>query len=218
MKAEFPEELIAPASVIVAEAHTNNYGYGVENMPMALVLHTPEEDKDDNEVTPRWFQNPDAGASTHYYADDDGDLYQMVPEREGAYAQGVTDSQRHWKGDVGAYAPWAQGVNNNLRALSIEIEGRAHNFEWTPQQFYTVAAWIAYKAKQYSIPIDREHIVGHEELALHKSDPGIALGTFDIEELLAEARGVELESDEGAMKHELLTAQAAIKRALELLP
>lgn len=188
MKAEFLAELIAPAEVIVAPAHSSNYGqYGRKNAPKALVLHTPEEAADDNEVTPRWFQNPDANASTHYYADSDGDLYQMVPDDEGAWAQNVTNSQRMWKGDAGANPPWSDG-NHNLNALSIEIEGFAHRFEWTPEQFRTVATWIAYKCDEYGIPMDRTHICGHEELASHKRDPGIGYGTFDIDALIAEAK------------------------------
>lgn len=195
MNAEFPPELTAPSHVLVVPAHPSNYGgYGASNEPRALVLHTPEEDADDNEVTPRWFQNPDAHASTHYYADSDGDLYQMVPDKEGAYAQGVKTSQRTWKGQPGKYPPWAVGVSNNLRALSIEIEGRAKTFKWGPRQRQTVVAWIAYKANQYKIPLDRTHIVGHEELASHKRDPGIAYGTFDIDQLVADARAFNLEA------------------------
>ena len=50
-----------------------------------------------------------------------------------------------------------------------------------------VVRWLAYKSRQYEIPLDRTHIVGHEELATDKRDPGIALGTFPVDELIVEA-------------------------------
>ena len=153
------------------------------------MLHTPEEDADSIEVTPRWFQDPRARASTHYYADSDGDLYQMVADADCAWAQGTHAGNRHWKGERGALPPWNEGVSNNCRALRIEIEGRAATIGETlsKAQRQRVVRWMALKSMQYEIPLDRTHVVGHEELATDKRDPGIDLGTFPIDEVLAEA-------------------------------
>lgn len=201
---EIPEDLAAPHHVRKVAAFEGNLGgYGRVNVPRALVLHTPEEDADGIEVTPSWFQDPRARASTHYYADSDGDLYQMVADADCAWAQGTHAGNRHWKGERGALPPWNEGVTNNCRALSIEIEGRAGTIGETlsEAQRRTVVRWLAYKSRQYEIPLDRTHVVGHEELATDKRDPGIALGTFPIDELIAEAHQerARIEDAEGAL-------------------
>lgn len=173
---------------IWAPAHPGNFTkagaapYRQTNEPVALVFHTPEEPADANEVTPRWFADPRAKASTHYYADNDGDLYQMVRERDCAWAQGVRSRQR------GSLRPnavlprpawWlAEKISYNCQALSIEIEGFAASIGRTflvgGPQFRTVVAWAAFEARRHHIPVDRAHFVGHAELATDKSDPGPA--------------------------------------------
>ena len=195
---DVPRELVAPAAVIKFPAHGANLGgYGGARPEWrALVLHTPEEPKDDWESTPNWFANPQSQNSTHYYADSDGDLYQMVSEDDAAWAQGTHAGNAHWKGNPVILPPWNEGVNNNLRALSIEIEGYAHNFEWTDAQRRTVLRWIVNRSQEHGIPLDRDHICGHEELATTKRDPGIAYGTFDIDKLVQDA--VALADGQGA--------------------
>ncbi len=217
---DVPADLAAPARVVLAPAFEGNLGgYGRSNVPRALVLHTPEEDADQNEVTPRWFADPRARASTHYYADDDGDLYQMVADRDCAWAQGTHAGNRHWKGAAGALPPWNEGVNNNCRALSIEIEGRAASIGRTlsEAQRRTVVRWLADRSARYDIPLDRDHVVGHEELATDKHDPGIALGTFPIDELISEARALRFGVDRESVHAEVHAAHSALGRALELL-
>ena len=217
---DVPPDLVAPARVILAPAFEGNLGsYGRPNVPRALVLHTAEEDADQREVTPRWFADPRARASTHYYADDDGDLYQMVADVDCAWAQGTHAGNRHWKGVAGAFPPWNEGVNNNCRALSIEIEGRAASIDRTlsAAQRRTLVRWLAHQSARYAIPLDRDHVVGHEELATDKRDPGIALGTFPIDELVADARALRDGVDRAALERELTVARSALSRAFELL-
>ncbi|KKL97569.1 hypothetical protein LCGC14_1833170 [marine sediment metagenome] len=176
---DYPKATVIPA-------YTGNYGYqGMWNQPKAIVLHTPEEPADNWESTPYWFQNPNAHVSTHYYLDNDGDVIQMVPEVQGAYAQGVRSHQRMWKGIANQLPPWAEDSNLNLWAISIEMEGYAATIHRTmPRggvQWLSLLAWIQYVTSKYDIPIDRDHIVGHDEIASHKRDPGI---TFNWEGLI----------------------------------
>lgn len=185
--------------VIKMPAHQDNLGgYGYPNTPRALVLHTPEEDADGIEVTPKWFRDPRAKASTHYYADNDGDLIQMVAEIDCAWAQGTSGFNRTWKGEFGAWPPWNnEGMTNNARALSIEIEGRAATIGQTitPEQFETVARWIAYACHKYNIPVDDDHVVRHSDLATDRSDPG----TLPQAALIERARvllGLDVEGEE----------------------
>ncbi len=168
------------ARTIWRPAHPSNYSpaasrpySGAARRIVAVCYHTPEEDWDDHEVTPAWFTDPKANASTHYYADSDGDLYQMVRDADMAWAQGVRSRDAilprpaWWKSEYISY---------NTCMLSIEIEGRAamigQTFTPGSRQFEAVAAWSAFVCRKYGVPIDREHHVGHSELTRQKSDPG----------------------------------------------
>ncbi|MCY3567437.1 MAG: peptidoglycan recognition family protein [Chloroflexi bacterium] len=172
--------LPAGARTIWRPAHESNF-YAAASRPysgadrrfVAICYHTPEEPWDDNEVTPMWFEDPRANASTNYYADSDGDLYQMVRDADFAWAQGVRSKDlvlprpSWWRDEYVSY---------NACMLSIEIEGYAREIGETfvpgSRQFETVAAWSAHLCAKYDIPIDRRYHVGHSELTRQKSDPG----------------------------------------------
>lgn len=180
-------------TVIQAPAHPSNYGgYGRKNQPRALVFHTPEEAADNNEVTPVWFQNPAAQASTQAYADNDGDLYEMVPDDEPAWACGTDASTRHWYGQWGVVPPWGEaGVSNNCFTLNIEVEGYAATLDMPEPQYQTVLRWAREKCARYHIPIDRAHLVGHGDLASNRVDPG---PNFPWERLLRDLEGGDVQT------------------------
>ncbi len=171
------------AQTFWAEADLSNFwragmGYGGQtNEPVAIVLHTPEERADAIESTVWWFQQLQANASTHYYMDNDGDVYQMVGDRDMAWAQGV----RFGGLNPNARLPlpsWhrPEKVSYNTQAISIEIEGFASSIGRTMPiegpQYKGLVALVAYKALQYKIPVTREYIVAHSELATDRWDPG----------------------------------------------
>lgn len=163
---------------IVVPAHADNFGgYGRLNVPRAWVLHTPEEPADDYESTPDWFANPQAQASTHYYVDNDGDVYQMVSEQDCPWANGNRGGvNRTWKGIKDAWPPWAEvGVSLNCQTLSVEIEGRAASIgdTLTDVQFDALVRLIKHRGNVYGIPYDRDHVIGHFEIATDRTDPGI---------------------------------------------
>ena len=172
--------LPADARTIWRPAHSSNY-FAAASRPYsgaarrytAICYHTPEEPWDDHEVTPAWFANPRANASTHYYADSDGDLYQMVREHDFAWAQGARRRDR-----IEPRPSWWRDefVSYNTCMLSIEIEGFARSIGETftvgGRQFESVAAWSAFVCARHGIPIDRAYHIGHSELTRQKSDPG----------------------------------------------
>ena len=185
--------LPAGAKLIWAPADPANYSRpgprayrGAKRRQIAICYHTPEERFDDTEVTPRVFQNPKHQASTGYYADSDGDLYQMVRDAHFAWGQGT----RKWNTVQPRPAWWRdEYVSYNTCMLSIEIEGRAAEIGATfrpgTPQFQTVAAWSAHVCRRYRIPINRAHHVAHSELSTQRSDPG---ADFPWDSLLAEIR------------------------------
>lgn len=150
---------------IVVPAHISNYRL-LPNTPQGWVLHTPEERADNIEVTPYYFQTPNLDASTHYYLDNDGDVYQMVPEKFSPIANGVRGKP---------YPPWANpNISLNGQTLNVEIEGYAHSIQDTLNdvQFAALVKLVKHRAQHYGIPLDREHIIGHYQVADNRSDPG----------------------------------------------
>ncbi len=190
------------ARTIWRPAHRSNF-YTASSRPysgaarrfVAICYHTPEEPWDDNEVTPAWFEDPRANASTNYYADSDGDLYQMVRDEDFAWAQGVRSKDlilprpAWWRDEYVSY---------NACMLSIESYAReiGETFTVGGRQFETVAAWTAFVCRRYGIPIDRTHHVGHSELTRQKSDPG---KDFPWAALLARVRELSSGDVEGRL-------------------
>jgi N-acetyl-anhydromuramyl-L-alanine amidase AmpD len=168
---DYPEAIVYPA-------HSTNILRAI-NDPKVIVLHTPEEPVDDYESTPAYFAQPDRGASTHYYSDSDGDIFQMVPEINGAIANGVKGKPYP--------LPTSPAISLNYQSLSIEIEGYAIAMHRTmPRnglQWLSVVDWIIDRAQAHSISIDREHIIGHYEVANDRTDPG----TLNIDKLVEDA-------------------------------
>lgn len=166
---------------IVYPAHPSNYYLpqnhnNIPNRPRAWVLHTPEEPSDDNETTPAFFAGPNRQASTHYYLDSDGDVFQLVPESCGAIANGLR----------GRPPPsWADlSTSLNWQTLSVEIEGFASSIHETMPiegvQYMALLRLIRDRAARWNIPLDREHIIGHYQVASDRTDPGLRFPWDDL--------------------------------------
>ena len=174
--AEYPGASVVPA-------HKSNYGYG-NLLPSyrAFTIHTPEEPADGYDVTPLWFQNPDANSSTLLYVNILAKVTQMVAFRDVAWAQGTSTADRHWKGEVGTRPPWALSDNLNQWSISCEVEGYAANIHRTmpvgsPQwnELVHMIKWCSVPRPGLLIegyPLDRDHVHGHDEINLGKRDPG----------------------------------------------
>lgn len=160
-------------------AHWQNWGYRdgagnqIINQPRAWVIHTPEERADNYPGTPYWFANPAAGASTQYFVSYWGFVWQMVEERFGPYANGL----------VGMLKPAIFGPGSlNLQTLSVEVEGYAATIGETMSegQWKALVMLVRDRCLAYGIPMDREHIIGHYEVANNRTDPG----TLDLDDLV----------------------------------
>ncbi|WP_051359590.1 N-acetylmuramoyl-L-alanine amidase [Paucisalibacillus globulus] len=125
----------------------------------------------------------DYGVSAHYVIDRSGQVYQFVSEDRVAYHAG--------KGSLSNYPTY----NNKLNAYSIGIELLAIGTKqemasmMSEEHYDTIdPLHIGYTAEQYetlkellvdistfygTIPLDRDHIIGHDEYAPdRKTDPG----------------------------------------------
>lgn len=155
--------------------------YGIPNQIVGLCIHTPEEPSDDIEVTPRFFrQDPAVNGSsggTHYYHDSDGDVVQMCRDLDTPHAQGVRSTGPNPNVRLPRPDIWKpEYISYNCMFLSTEVEGEAHNLHLTMipgrKQWKSLVDWCAAKCRQYGIPVDRKHILGHWELATDRTDPG----------------------------------------------
>jgi len=186
--ADFPGAIVVPAEADNVYSPTGHGG--VPNRPRAFVLHTPEEPADDYPGTPKWFQqyHPERRGSTHYFVSWTGDVYQCVPESWGAIANGFNPGNPQRL----SYPSWAGGFSLNWQTLSVEIEGYAHNIHNTMivggPQWQALLRLIRHRCGAWGIPLDREHIPGHYQLSVDRTDPG---AKFPWDALMRDLAGEE---------------------------
>jgi len=109
-----------------------------------IVIHDTEETYD---KAIGLFRTPGAGASAHYLVrSSDGQVTQLVPTRDVAYHAG-----NYWF---------------NVHSIGIEHEGfLADGARWYTEAMYRASArLVRYLADRFGIPLDRDHILGHEEV------------------------------------------------------
>jgi len=108
------------------------------------------------EGTIDWFQNPDSQASAHYLISQEGEIVQMVREKDIAWHAG------NWE--------------YNQRSIGIEHEDKGNwdKPNWATEELYQAsAALVRYLCDKYGIPKDRNHIIGHNEVpGVTKPCPG----------------------------------------------
>jgi N-acetyl-anhydromuramyl-L-alanine amidase AmpD len=143
------------AEVLWAPAHSNNYS--AANRPSEvpiryIIIHTTQGSFSS---ALNWFQNASAGVSAHYtIRSSDGQIAQSVSEKNIAYHAG------NW--------------TYNTQSVGIEHEGYVSNGSWYTDAMYRSSAALTRSiAQRYNIPMDRSHIIGHNEVpgATH-TDPG----------------------------------------------
>lgn len=144
-------EFIPAAYALNDPSDPSNYGnYDLAGRPADrldiryIVIHDTEGSY---ASTLQWFQNPAVGSSAHYVVRaQDGHIAQMVANRDVAWHAG------NWY------------VNGH--AIGVEHEGYAiQGATWYTEQMYQAsAALVRWLAHTYRIPLDRAHIVGHDDI------------------------------------------------------
>jgi N-acetyl-anhydromuramyl-L-alanine amidase AmpD len=96
-----------------------------------------------------WFQNPASGVSAHYIVGLNGEVVQMVRDRDIAWhannANGDSIGIEHCARAPGAQSPSDPGLMP------------------TPLQYAASGVLVRWLCEQYGIPMDRDHILGHSE-------------------------------------------------------
>ena len=181
------DDLVLPDGRLVfyAPASPHNYfpaahrsaSYNRAFEPLCIVWHSAEESPDKIDVTPRYFQDPHAQASTLFFADSRGDLWQMVSIGDFAWAQGTPAADDRLLNSRPFWMP-PEPTSYNAFGLSIEQEFHASGdasqafYEGSPM-FDTEARWAALMHRKYpSIPLRQERWLTHMGLNREKGDPG----------------------------------------------
>ncbi|MFG3017108.1 N-acetylmuramoyl-L-alanine amidase [Streptomyces sp. NPDC048254] len=110
----------------------------------SIVIHDTETSYD---TAISLFQKPGGSASHYVMRSSDGAVTQMVPTKDLAFHAG--------------------NYSTNMHSIGIEHEGyAAHGATWyTEAQYEATAELVKYLAGRFGIPLDREHIVGHDNVA-----------------------------------------------------
>ena len=125
-------------------ASSSNYTNGSRTSVNTVVIHTVQGSYSG---AISWFQNASASASAHYVVrSSDGEITQTVDEEDIAWHAG------HW--------------DTNQNSIGIEHEGYvAEPDKWYTESLYSASARLTRDiCDRYGIPIDRSHIIGHNEV------------------------------------------------------
>lgn len=109
----------------------------------------------------RFLQKSRARGSAHFVVSRTGQIVQLVPVTDVAWHAGNS----YW----------------NLHSIGIEHEGWADHGRYTVAEYRASAQLTAYLAKRWGIPLDREHIIGHDEVPnpYHPGRYGGVSGHYD---------------------------------------
>jgi N-acetylmuramoyl-L-alanine amidase len=147
--------------------------------PIAIVIHIMEGSL---EGTDSWFKSTESVVSAHYGIGINGEVHQYVLETDSAWHAGRVNAPT-WSlikpAGNGAY------INPNYYTIGIEHEGN-ENTDWSDATYQSSSAMIRDIAQRWSIPIDRQHIIGHHEIYSLKACPGTKV---DFNKLISMASG-----------------------------
>lgn len=137
-------------------------------VPLAVVVHRMLGTM---KGTHAWFNNPKSRSSAHFGVALDGVIHHYVGEENTAWANGK------------AIRPTWQKLQNNLSpnlyTLSIELEGYYNEHVCGPQLSST--AWLVKGlSERWKIPLNRLHVIAHNEINATKKCPGAGVALHAI--------------------------------------
>lgn len=123
----------------------------------------------------------DYQVSVHYIIDREGGIRCYVPENRVAYHAGYGS----W-GGIEKYTDWLNDYSIGIEIMAIGsqqdmaqyLDESAYNsldpslIGYTDAQYDALIALLKDICARHKIPMDREHIIGHEEYSPDKTDPG----------------------------------------------
>lgn len=123
----------------------------------------------------------DADVSIHYLIDRDGTVYCYIPEDRSAWHAGVGTwlNDEKYTNKMNKYSigieVMAIGSYNDMSGYLTKKEYnalRSEHIGYTDAQYTALKDLVADICQRNNIPLDREHIIGHQEFSPKKKDPG----------------------------------------------
>ena len=123
----------------------------------------------------------DAEVSIHYLVDRDGQIFCFIPEDRSAWHAGYgtwLDDEKYTN-KMNKYS-----IGSELMGMGTyeEMSGYLHKWQYkkipqedlgfTDAQYEALADLVADVCRRHEIPLDRDHIIGHDEFSPKKRDPG----------------------------------------------
>ncbi len=132
----------------VKNLSNGRFGY----KPEAIVVHIAEGWLNG---AYEWFNNSASNASAHYMVGKNGVIWQFVADEDTAWHAGGVNQPR--------WALLKPRINPNLYTIGIEHEGFTGE-KWTKEMYEASGELIAMLCSKYQIPLDRNHIIGHNQI------------------------------------------------------
>lgn len=160
---------------ISSELLTINFSKGRKGIypPDVITIHVTEGKASS---VRSWFKNPDASVSSHYMVQRDGAIVQFVREEDTAWCNGRVNAP------TAAIVKERLKTNPNHWTVSIENEGTGKE-ELSDLQRNSLLFLIKDIATRRDIPINRRHILRHQEIFSLKTCPGV----ISVDRLVREA-------------------------------
>jgi N-acetylmuramoyl-L-alanine amidase len=145
--------------------------------------------------------DPRSEVSAHYFVDEGGEIYRLVPERK-----------RAWHAGISAWRGW---TDINARSIGIEMVNPGHEFGYRPFPEAQMAAVMELSQDIVARhPIHARNVVGHSDVApRRKMDPG---EFFDWARLAAAGVGLWPADSETCIMDPDVTADMLAKVGYEM--
>ena len=123
----------------------------------------------------------DADVSIHYLLDRDGTVYCYIPEDRSAWHAGVGTwlNDEKYTNKMNKYSigieVMAIGSYNDMSGYLTKKEYNAlpeEHIGYTDAQYEALKTLVADICFRNNIPLDRQHVIGHQEFSPKKKDPG----------------------------------------------
>lgn len=120
-----------------------------------------------------WLTSSVSEVSSHYLIAPNGDIHQLVDDKNAAWHSG-----KIFKPTASILKTY-DGVNPNSYLLGIEVSVKASDCILLEQSM-ALLELLKHLTTTHSIPLDREHVIGHKEIRSNKTCPG----TINVDDIV----------------------------------
>lgn len=162
-----------------------NFSWEQKTPPEFVMIHfcsaviTNPQDPYDLQAVRRTFVGGDV--SVHYLIDRQGVIYCYIPENRVAWHAGPGDWQgiEKYKNNMNHYSIGIELMGiGSYEDMSVYMTRETYDaldpalIGYTDAQYDALQALVTDICQRHEIPLDRDHVIGHEEYNPNKTDPG----------------------------------------------